>query len=80
MWLLGVVLGVAVGLRGARHGGRLLDVVGVDGLHASGGLVRRHDCGRVEDEVEEEKRKMWFGWAKELGAQKVASSGRPSVV
>jgi hypothetical protein len=40
--LLRVVLGVAVWLRGASHGRRLLHVVGVDGLHAGGWLVRRH--------------------------------------
>ena len=42
VWLLRVVLGVAVGLRGAGHGRWLLDELGVDGLHAGGGLVRRH--------------------------------------
>ena len=42
MWLLGIVLGVAVWLVGASHGALLLDVVGVDGLHASDSLVRRH--------------------------------------
>lgn len=42
VWLLRVVLGVAVRLRGARHGRRLLDVLGVDGLHAGGRLVGRH--------------------------------------
>jgi hypothetical protein len=42
VWLLRVVLGVAVWLRGARHGRRLLDVVGVNGLHAGDGLVGRH--------------------------------------
>jgi hypothetical protein len=40
--LLRVVFGIAVGLRGARHGRRLLDIVGVDGHHASGRLVGRH--------------------------------------
>lgn len=49
MWLLRVVLGVAVRLRGACHWRALLDVVGVDGHHASGGLVGRH----VDDGVEE---------------------------
>jgi hypothetical protein len=45
--LLRVVLGVAVWLRGARHGRGLLDVVGVNGLHASSWLVGRHGdvCG-----------------------------------
>jgi hypothetical protein len=42
--LLGIVLGVAVGFVGARHGARLLDVVGVNGLHARNSLVRRHVC------------------------------------
>lgn len=46
MCLLRIVLGVAVWLRSACHGRRLLDVVGVDGHHASGGLVRRH-CGNA---------------------------------
>jgi hypothetical protein len=48
VWLLGVVLGVAVGLRGARHGSWLLDVVGVDGHHAGGRLVGRHTEGVAE--------------------------------
>jgi hypothetical protein len=42
VWLLRIVFGVAVRLRGARHWGRLLDVFGVDGHHTGGGLVRRH--------------------------------------
>ena len=42
--LLRIVFGVAIRLRGARHRPRLLDVIGVDGLHASGRLVGRH-CG-----------------------------------
>jgi hypothetical protein len=42
VWLLRVVLGVAVRLRGARHGRRLLDVFGVDGHHAGGRLVGGH--------------------------------------
>ena len=44
----GGLLGVAVRLRGARHGRRLLDVVGVDGHHAGGRLVGRHTEGVVE--------------------------------
>lgn len=48
VWLLRVVLWVAVRLRGARHGRRLLDVVGVDGHHAGGRLVGRHTEGVVE--------------------------------
>jgi hypothetical protein len=61
VWFLRVVLGVAVGLRSACHGRRLLDVVGVDGLHASDGLMGRHFCGcggemEVEVKVEEGQR------------------------
>ena len=43
VWLLRIVLGVAVRLRNARQRGRLLDVLGVDSLHAGDGLVRRHN-------------------------------------
>jgi hypothetical protein len=43
--LLRIVRRVAVGLRRLCHGRRLLDVVGVDGLHAGDGLVRRHGGG-----------------------------------
>jgi len=42
VWLLRIVFGVAVWLRSAGHGALLLDVVGVDGLHAGDSLVRRH--------------------------------------
>jgi hypothetical protein len=42
VWLLGIVRSVAVWLRRLGHGRRLLDVVGVDGLHAGDGLVGRH--------------------------------------
>lgn len=43
--LLGVVLGIAVGLSDAGHGGWLRDVLRVDGGLASSGLVRRHVAG-----------------------------------
>jgi hypothetical protein len=46
--LLRIVRRVAVGLRRLCHGRRLLDVVGVDGLHAGDGLVRRHGGGGGE--------------------------------
>ena len=42
--LLGIIFGIAVWLRRACHGGWLLDVIGVNGLHASHSLVRRHCC------------------------------------
>lgn len=39
MWLLRIVFGIAVGLRLAGHWRWLLDVVGVNGLHAGHSLV-----------------------------------------
>lgn len=49
VWLLRVVLEIAVWLRGAGHGRWLLDVLGVNGLHARDGLVRRH-CGTTREQ------------------------------
>lgn len=78
VWLLRVVLGVAVRLRGARHGRRLLDVFGVDGHHAGGRLVGRHgeEVGRVvvgkARAVEEIRREATSG-------SKKLSSGQPPV-
>jgi hypothetical protein len=43
--LLRVVLGVAVGLGGAGHGGALVDELGVNGEVARDSLVRRHSGG-----------------------------------
>ena len=42
VWLLWVVLGIAVGLRDGGHGGWLLNVLWVDGLHARDRLVGGH--------------------------------------
>jgi hypothetical protein len=75
VWLLRVVLGVAVWLRGARHWGRLLDVIGVDGHHAGGGLVRRHfEVGEVRRCREGE------GCRKQPVAQSLSAGRLPRVI